>query len=136
MSTYSVTFTDEHNYSFVNEVKSEDQSVGVTGGKAEVDLSLTLEVSGESIFYFDAPGETNPGSHVLRVRETAEGLVLAGSGGSLTTLAWPAKSSILIFRGGKPEWFAVGDEEEAQILGQSGGSFHWYGLRTCEEEEE
>ncbi len=124
-------------YSFLGELRSEDGSVGIVRSGYRSDLSIRVEggLFLDEVLTFIPPDESNPGGHLLRVTEGADGLVCIGEQGKWTVLDYPSKPAVLVTQGGIRRWLEIPDDDRSHLLGQKeSGVWGWYRMADCEED--
>lgn len=140
-------FEIETSYPFINEIKSPDNSVKVTG-KIPVDLSAAVaaDTSTGAVFGFeiDTTKENgafiNPGLQKFLLTAKENGIIIIDNE-AVSVLPFPGKDAVLICNSENQfEWIPIpsasGDEDKPcdYALGTYGGKWCWYGVGACENE--
>lgn len=128
-------FDEVLEYSLVNTLECDDNSLTVTPAGYQTDLSLNLKTDStlSDVFYFVPPTERDPGRHSLRVKENISGLLCTRSDGRWKVLSFPERSAVLVLSNGEPEWKLAPDGEKPHILSSEGGSWQWFEAAECKE---
>ncbi len=130
-------FSVSTEYSFENQVDSTDKTLLITREeeKPGIDISISIGTgsSTEEVFEF-SPGEgEEAGKHILKIKETAAGLVYIDRDGILQCLPWPAIPSVLTVSGDELEWFPVSAPDKDFLLGMNKqGEWEWFETIRCE----
>ena len=133
--------TKSQTFSMLNDVKSPDNSIKVTGDATSgIDLSVTIKTDEKlgTLLKFELEKDTSgtvvpapniPGKHYLKVNSTKAGLIIVG--GEVRVIEIPDYMAVLVIKnGGEVEWSQPPAENAA--FGLKGGQPAWYEIDTCE----
>lgn len=120
-------------FSFLNEVKSEDYSITVEDNSSSAlpNVKVRIDIAGDSsvssVIDIEQAATPETGKHHLKSKGE-NGLVRINSGLSVLTVS--AAKRILVCSNGLLQWLTVPNGEAA--LGVKNGTWYWYSLSDCE----